>query len=35
MNNIIAITGGANGLGEELVEQSLKLGFYVCNIDRD
>lgn len=35
MNNVIVITGGANGLGEELVKQSLKLGFYVCNIDRD
>lgn len=35
MNNIIVITGGANGLGEELVRQSLELGYYVCNIDRD
>lgn len=35
MNNIIVITGGANGLGEELVKQSIELGFFVCNIDRD
>ena len=35
MNNIIVITGGANGLGEELVKKSLELGYYVCNIDKD
>ena len=35
MNKIIVITGGANGLGEELVKKSLELGYYVCNIDKD
>lgn len=35
MNKVIIITGGANGLGRELVKESLKLGLYVCNIDCD
>ncbi len=35
MNKIIVITGGANGLGKELVKESLNRGFYVCNIDFD
>ena len=35
MNKVIIITGGANGLGRELVKGSLKLGLYVCNIDCD
>lgn len=35
MNDIIVITGGANGLGLELVKQSLKKGLTVCNIDKD
>jgi len=32
---IIIITGGASGLGLELVKQSIRKGLYVCNIDRD
>lgn len=32
---IIIITGGANGLGEALVKQSIQNGLFVCNIDRD
>lgn len=35
MNDIIIITGGASGLGFELVKQSLKKGLIVCNIDKD
>lgn len=35
MNDIIVITGGANGLGLELVKQSLEKGLTVCNIDKD
>ena len=35
MNNIIIITGGANGLGRELVKESLNKGLFVCNIDYD
>lgn len=34
-NKIIFITGGANGLGNELVKLALKNDMYVCNIDRD
>ena len=34
-NRIIIITGGANGLGLELVKQSIEKGLFVCNIDRD
>lgn len=32
---IIIITGGANGLGYELVEEAIKNNLFVCNIDRD
>ena len=32
-NRIIIITGGANGLGLELVKQSIEKGLFVCNID--
>ena len=32
---IIIITGGANGLGYELVEQAIKNNLFVCNLDRD
>ena len=32
---IIIITGGANGLGLELVKQSIEKGLFACNIDRD
>lgn len=32
---VIIITGGASGLGLELVKQSIKKGLFVCNIDRD
>ncbi len=34
-NRIIIITGGASGLGLELVKQSIEKGLFVCNIDRD
>lgn len=34
-NKIIIITGGASGLGLELVKQSIKKGLFVCNIDRN
>ena len=34
-NKIIVITGGANGLGYELVKLALKNDMYVCNIDID
>lgn len=33
--NIIIITGGASGLGLELVKQSIERSWFVCNIDRD
>lgn len=32
---IIIITGGASGLGYELVKESLKNDLFVCSIDRD
>ncbi len=35
MNDIIIITGGASGLGFELVKQALEKGLTVCNIDKD
>ena len=35
MKDIIIITGGASGLGFELVKQSLEKGLIVCNIDKD
>lgn len=35
MKEIIIITGGASGLGLELVKQLLDRGLFVCNIDRD
>lgn len=34
-NKIIIITGGASGLGLELVKQAIKKGLFVCNVDRD
>ena len=33
--DIIIITGGASGLGYELVKQSFAKGLFVCNVDRD
>lgn len=33
--DIIIITGGASGLGSELVKQSIERSLFVCNIDRD
>jgi len=35
MNDIIIVTGGASGLGFELVKQSLEKGLVICNIDKD
>ena len=32
---IVIITGGANGLGLELVKQFIEKDYFVCNIDRD
>ena len=32
---IIIITGGASGLGLELVKQFIENNYFVCNIDRD
>lgn len=32
---IVIITGGANGLGFELVKQFIEKDFFVCNLDRD
>ena len=32
---IVIITGGANGLGLELVKQFVEKNYFVCNIDRD
>ncbi len=32
---IVIITGGANGLGFELVKQFIEKNYFVCNIDRD
>lgn len=32
---IVIITGGANGLGLELVKRFIKKNYFVCNIDRD
>lgn len=32
---IAIITGGANGLGLELVKQLMEKNYFVCNIDRD
>lgn len=33
--NIVIVTGGASGLGLELVKQLIGKEFFVCNIDRD
>jgi len=35
MKEVIIVTGGANGLGLELVKQGLDRGLFVCNIDKD
>lgn len=35
MKDIIIITGGSNGLGFSLVEESLKKDLIVCNIDQE
>jgi NADP-dependent 3-hydroxy acid dehydrogenase YdfG len=35
MNNIVIVSGGANGLGYELVKVLHNNGFFVCNIDND
>ena len=33
--DIIIVTGGASGLGLELVKQFIKKNYFVCNIDRN
>lgn len=33
--NIVIITGGANGLGLELVKKFIEKNYFVCSIDRD
>jgi len=35
MKKVVVISGGANGLGLELVKVLHSNGFYVCNIDND
>lgn len=35
MSTIAIVTGGANGLGLELVRILHRNGFFVCNVDRD
>lgn len=35
MKKIAIVTGGANGLGFELVKVLLKNNFFVCNVDKD
>lgn len=35
MKKIVIITGGASGLGLELVKQFIEKDYFVCNIDRD
>lgn len=34
-SDIVIITGGANGLGLELVKQFIEKDYFVCSIDRD
>jgi len=35
MKEVIIISGGANGLGFELVKLLYKRGYFICNIDKD
>lgn len=35
MESVVIVSGGANGLGLELVRVLHKNGYFVCNIDRD
>lgn len=35
MKKVVIVSGGANGLGLELVEILHKNGYFVCNIDKD
>ncbi len=35
MKNITIVSGGANGLGLELVKILHNKGYFVCNIDKD
>ena len=34
-NNIVIVTGGASGLGYELVKQLIEKNYFICNIDKD
>ena len=34
-NEIVIVTGGASGLGLELVKQFIEKNYFVCNIDRN
>lgn len=35
MKEVMIVTGGASGLGLELVKQGLERGLFVCNIDKN
>lgn len=35
MNKIIIVTGGTSGLGKELIKESVKRGYYICNLARN
>lgn len=35
MDNIIIVTGGASGLGNELIKKLIEKNYFVCNIDKD
>lgn len=35
MSNIVIVTGGASGLGNELVKKLIEKDYFVCNIDKN
>ena len=35
MKDVIIATGGASGLGLELVKEGIKRGYFVCNLARN